>query len=333
MSRTLEAIFRQPVQLLILLILPLVISLGIAYILPRSYQSSASLWALKRYEVIGATGPEANLLATPAETQVAALSELLKSRTFALAVAKSGNVASSLSLSQAQLADVQLSDDALLLEVSQHVQVVARGYNLYEISYINHDPHVAYKVVAAVIQEFQLQGKGFSIVEGQRLLQGDQTQLLRVQSDVDDAVKAESQYLASHPDLTKVGATPLNDPQYALLDAKRVQEQAVLQTLESNIATLSQEITTQSTGDDTFFKTLDTPVQPDVAVSRFKSLLTAGGIGAGIGLAACILYILVLVRRDRTIYSTHDLQRVITYPILMQVPQLLVVTMKRIELK
>ena len=73
MHRTLEAIFRHPVQLLALLILPLALSLAIAYRLPRSYESAASLWALRRYEIIGATGPESNLLATPSETQVAVL--------------------------------------------------------------------------------------------------------------------------------------------------------------------------------------------------------------------------------------------------------------------
>ena len=148
MNRTLEAIFRHPVQLLALLILPLALSLAIAYLLPRSYGSAASLWALRRYEIIGATGPESNLLATPSETQVAVLSELLQSRVFALAVAKSTDLQSTLGLSKNVLSNPQLLDDALLLEVSQHVQVTSGGYNLYEITYSNRDPRVAQQIVA-----------------------------------------------------------------------------------------------------------------------------------------------------------------------------------------
>src|ERR1019366_332775 len=97
-SRVLEAIFRHPMQLFLMLIVPVVIGVSVAYVLPRSYQSSASLWALRRYEIIGATGPESDLQSTPAETQVAALSELLQSRDFSLAVAKSTNLQSTLQL-------------------------------------------------------------------------------------------------------------------------------------------------------------------------------------------------------------------------------------------
>jgi hypothetical protein len=322
MFRTLEAIFRHPIQLFLMLIFPIVVSFGIAvFLIPRSYQSSATLWALRRYEIIGATGPETDLLSTPAQTQVTALTELLQSRAFDLAVAKSTNLQSTLKLSNAELSDPQLLDAALISEVSQHVIVTVRGYNSYEVSYTNPNAHVAYQTIASVIQEFKLQGEGFSVVEGQRLLQGYQTQLVQAKSNADADAKAESQYLAGHP-----GATPTTDPQYGLLDAKRLQSQSTLQSLQSTIATLNQEIATQSAGDDTFFKTLDPPIQPDAAVSRSKTLLTAGGMGAGIGLAACIFYIVVLVRRDRAIYSTLALQKVTAYPILMQLPQLSLAT-------
>ncbi len=325
MSRALEAIFRHPLQLLLMFIFPVVISLGIAYVLPRSYQSSASLWALRRYEIIGATGPETDLQSTPADTQVAALSELLQSRDFSLAVAKSSNLASTLDLGS--VSSPQLIDDALSQEVAKHVIVTSRGYNLYEISYVNPDAHVAYQVVAAVIHEFQLQGQGFSIVEGQRLLLGYQSQLTQAKAAADADAKAESQYLASHPELTKQGANPLNDPQYSLLDSKRLQSQTVLQSIQTNIATINQEIATQSTGNDTFFKTLDDPLQPDLAISRSKTLMVAGGVGAGIALLVCIVYILMLVRRDRALYTVRDLQKATGYPVIMQLPQLSLATM------
>ncbi|MBE3560374.1 MAG: hypothetical protein IMW89_14285 [Ktedonobacteraceae bacterium] len=322
MVRTLEAIFRHPVRLLILFLVPIVISLVIAYLLPRSYQSSASLWALRRYEIIGATGPESNLQATPAETQVSALSELLRSRTFALTVAKATDLASTLPLSDSVRSNPQLLDDALLLEVSQHVQVITRGYNLYEITYSNRDPRVAQQVVAMVVQQFKLQGRGFSVVEGQRLLQGYESQLTRAKKDANDAAQAEATYLAAHPELTKPGVNPLNDPQYALLDARRLQAQAILQNIQATIATLSQQVSTQSTGEDVFFSVVDAPVLPQLAESRSKLFLIAGGAGAMVALVACMLYVLILVRRDRSFYTLADLQKIATYPVLIQFPRL-----------
>jgi uncharacterized protein involved in exopolysaccharide biosynthesis len=326
-SRVLEAFFRHPMQLLLMLIFPIVVGLAIAYVLPRSYQSSASLWALRRYAIIGATGPESDLQSTPSATQVAALSELLQSRDFTLAVAKSTDLMSTMQLTTA---DPQLANDALSQEITKHVIVTSRGNNLYEVSYTNQNAHVAYQVVAAVIQEFQLQGQGFSVVEGERLLQGYQTQLTQAKSAADDDAKTESQYLTSHPDLTKSGANPLNDPEYALLDAKRLQSQSTLQNLQTTIATISQEIATQNTGTDSFFQTLDKPLQPNAAVSRSKNLLVAGGVGAGIGLLACVLYILMLVRRDHALYTALDLQKITGHPILMQLPHLSQTTMQAV---
>ena len=322
MRRTFEAIFRSPIQLLALLILPVVLSLAIAYVLPRSYQSSASLWALRRYEIIGATGPESDLLSTPSQTQVTALTELLSSRAFALSVAKVTDLASTLNLSKSVLADPQLLDNTLLLEISQHVQVTSGGYNLYQITYTNRNPQVAQQVVAAVIAEFTAQSRGFSVVEGQQLLAGYQTQLAQAKHDADAAVLAEAQYLATHPSLKASTTVALADPQYALLDAKRLQAQTTLQNIQSNIATLNQQIALESSGNATFFQVVDAPIVPDASVSRTKTFLTLGGVGGGIGLAACVVYLLVLVRRDAALYSKRDVQGVTTYPVLLQVPQL-----------
>ena len=325
--RVIEAIFRHPMQLVLMLFLPTIIGLAIAYVLPRSYQSSASLWALRRYEIIGATGPESDLQSTPAETQVAALSELLLSRDFTLAVAKSSDLASTLQLTSS---DPQFVNYALSQEITKHVVVTARGNNLYEITYANKNPHVAYQVVAAVVKEFQLQGEGFSVVEGQHLLQGYQSQLTQAKSAADADAKTEAQYLTDHTNLSQAGPNPLNDPKYAQLDARRLQSQATLQSLQTTIATINQELATQSTGTDSFFQTLDTPLQPDVAVSRSKNLEVAGGVGAGIGLLACVLFILMLVRRDHALYTALDLQKATGYPVLMQLPQLSLTTIQAV---
>jgi uncharacterized protein involved in exopolysaccharide biosynthesis len=326
--RTLEAIFRHPIQLLVMLIFPIIVSLVIAFVLPRSYQASASLWALRRYEIIGATGPETNLLATPAETQVSALSEMLQSRSFALTVAKSANVISTLRLSDQELANPQVRDDALVKEISQHVQVTSKGYNLYEVSYTSNDPVVAQRVVKTVIDEYKKQGQLFSVTEGQRILAAYQTQLTQAKSDTDKAAVAESQYLTSHPEIAKSGNNPLNDPQYALLDSKRLQEQSILQNLQSTIASLKQTLSAQSTGVDSFFSIVDAPIVPDIALSRLRLFLMSAGVGAGIGVLACILYILILMRRDRAIYSSSDLQKVTALPTLMELPHFSLATKK-----
>lgn len=318
MARVLEAIFRRPMLLLIMIVVFPVVSLAVAYFLPRSYQTTASIWALRRYEIIGATGSETNLLATPAETQATALSELLQSRTFALLVADEANLAST--LSPAVQADHLVRDDTMYADISKNVKVTPEGYNLYVVTYANQNPWITQKVIAAVIHNFTLQSLGFSAVEGQRLLASYEVQLAHAKHTADAAVKAESQYITSHPQLTHNDL--LTDPQYAQLHAQSQQAQTTLQGVQTQIATINDEITALGGTSDSFFKVLDAPIVPDRAVSRTKLFLMAGGIGAGLAVVSCILFIAILVRRDHTIHTKADLQKVTTYPVLMQLPYL-----------
>src|SRR5215472_11846218 len=114
MTKVFEICFRRKWALLTLLVLPLLVSLAIAYKLPRQYQASAGLWALRRYEIIGATGPESDLTNTPATTQATTLQELLQSRSFALAVAYATDLPRHISASSS---DPQALQDALYTNI------------------------------------------------------------------------------------------------------------------------------------------------------------------------------------------------------------------------
>lgn len=320
MIKLLEAIFRRSILLLFMLFVPIIIGLGVGYILPPTYQVSATLWALQRYQVIDTGGSVGSALpVTPADTQTAALTELLKSSAFDVAVGQATDLKSTFPAQV--LASTQSLNDAYVADISKNVKVTSGGDNLYQITYISTDPRIAAQVVQAVITQFQIQGQQFSVipgqtysvVEAQHLLQTDQSQLTKAQSDAANAARDETAYLAAHP-----GAT-LVDPQYAALDAQRVQAQTTVTNLQTSISTLNQQIAAaQSTS---LFKTLDPPLPPTTG-SRSKTLPITGGIGAGVGLLVCILYILILVRRDRAFYSVLDVQKATAYPILMQVPQL-----------
>jgi hypothetical protein len=292
------------------------------------YQATASLWALHRYAVIGATGLESNLNATPAETQATALSELLQTRAFALTVAHGTNLAATLKLDSSTMSDSQLLDEALYNEISRKVQVTPQSYNLLEVIYANPNPQVAQQVVEAVLNDFGIQSVGFSLLEGQRLLEGYQPQLVTAQSAADAAAKAESQYIAAHPNLTP-NQLP-NDPQYALLDAKRLLALNTLQNLQNTIATIKQAIGAQGQTAAGLFQVLDAPQAASRPLSRLRQYLIGGGIGLGMALLACTLYILMLVRRDRGMYTALDLQKVTVLPVMMQLPQLSSATVSRL---
>jgi hypothetical protein len=316
--RTLEAIFRHPFQLLIFIgILP-ILGVAVAYFMvPRTYQSSASLWALQRYFVIGATGAESDLTSTPAQTQATALNELLQTSSFALAVAQGIPLAPTLGLSDSIVNDPQQLQDALFTDISKHVIAAPSAYNLFSITYTNRNPQVAQQVVQAVIAKYGSQSLGLSVAEGRNLLANYQTQLASAQKDANDSATTESLYIAAHPNVKLA-----TDPDYALLESKRLQAQLNVQNIQTVINELQQSVSVQGSDVNTLYQIIDAPRLPDQPVSRKKDYLVGGGIGLVVAILACTVYLVILVRRDRGIYSVYDLQNLFQYPVVLQLPKL-----------
>ena len=113
-----------------------------------------------------------------------------------------------------------------------------------------------------------------------------------------------------------------NDPQYSLLDTQRLQAQSTVQNLHNTINTIQQAINTQGTQSGTLFQVVDAPQVPYQPVSRTKNYLIGGGAGLVVALLACVIYLVIVVRRDQGVYSAEDLQDLVAYPIIMQVPNL-----------
>lgn len=320
MKRTLEAIFRHPLLLLILIVSLPIVGVAVTYFsVPRTYQSTASVWALQRYFVISDATPAVNDYLAPAQTQVTALNELLQTRTFVLAVTQGIDLGPTLGLSDAVMNDPQQLQDALYSEISKYVVVTPLDYNLYEISYKNRDPKIAQEVVESVITNFDRRSLGLSIAGGQNLLASYQTQLAKAQKNLNDAVSAETQYVNSHPeDHLKL----TTDPQYQQFDTQRIQAQAIVQNIQNVMNQIEQQISVQGSDVNTLFQVIDAPQVPDRPLSRTKNYLVGGGIGLGVALLACIIYLVIVVRRNRGVYSARDLQDLVAVPVVMQLSNL-----------
>ncbi|MEO7003577.1 MAG: hypothetical protein ABI068_17250 [Ktedonobacterales bacterium] len=316
MIRALEVLFQHKWRLLALLLAPIIISELVVLALPRQYQATASLWALRRYEIIGATGPESDLQSTPSATQATALTELLQTRSFDLAVAYDTDLPKHMG------GDInstsQNTQDAIFSNLSAGVLVTTPGYNLLVITYTNGDPLVAQQVVNAVISHYGQQSGSHALAEGQQLLAAYKVQLAQAQKAADDATQAATQYLQVHQ-LTAV--TAQSDPQYQLLSAQAAQARATLGNIQASIDTINQELATLSTGATGLYTIADSP-EAGRPSSRSKTLLYGGGIGLAIALIASIGYILLLLRINQSIYSAAELSECTPYPVLAQVPQL-----------
>jgi len=318
MDRVLRAIIHHPIQLLILILLPIAIGGAIAYRLPRQYSATATLLALHQYGSLTATSVDSSSLDTQAGTQVSALNELLQSRSFALDVAQEANLASTLTAEVN--ADPTSRDDAMVTDIAQHVIVQAQGSDLFTITYTGTNPQIAQRVVAAVLDHYQQVIKATVATEGQKLLGTYQTQLAQAQKRTQLTAAAESDYTLAHPLLTDVELQ--QDPQYQHLQAQAQQAQQDLQNIQAGITTLEQDITTHAIVASSLYNVLDEPVVPNQPISRLKSLLLGTGVGLAVGVLAGALFIALIARRDRKVYSSDDLRKVTSYPVVMELPQL-----------
>ncbi len=311
MQRVLESVFARWGQFVAMLVLPLVIALGIAQAQPRQYQGSATLWALQSFT--GGSTSAQDPASTPAATQAAAISEILQTKSFALAIGKAADLASTYSPS-ARSNPVALND-AIFSDISAHVQATTSGANLVTITYDNRSPAVAQRVVQAVVNQYDLSAAQLASSNTKQLLLLSQQELQQVQATATQANAAETTYLINHP-----GATAATDPQFKALQDDATNALYAVSAIQRIIDQLNAQASAVGTGSNALFSVVDAPSVGSQPVSRSKTLLTGGIIGLAIGLLACIIYIAILLRRDRSIYSVSDLQRVTKAPVLLQIP-------------
>lgn len=316
MTKMVEILFRNKLRLATLLLLPVLVSGVIVFFLPRSYQSSARLLALKRYEMLGATGPESDLQSTPAVTQAIALTGFLQTQNFDLKVANDTDLAKQMDI---PASDTQRLNDGLYTEISTHVTVIATGVNLFEISYTNKDPVVAMQVVQAVVAHFGEESVTQATEEGKQLLNSYQGRLDAAQAEANSTTRAAAQYLKDH-NLTPT--TAQYDPQYTLLASQADQARTALENIQADVDKINSQLAQFSLGPQALYRVMDAPTVPTKPESRTKSLMLGGGVGLAIGLLAFISYFLILVRLDQSVYSPADMPTVTEYPVLIQIPRL-----------
>lgn len=315
--RTLETLRRHYLLLLILGVFCPITSVAVTYLtVPKTYQATATLWALHKYSILTQTSLDPNDLSTPAETQVTALSELVQSRSFSLAVAEQANLA--ITLKTQVRADPQSRDNALVADIGQHVKIQALGYSLLTITYTGPNQQVTQRVVGAVIDNYGQESQNIAAPEEKKLLGTYQNDLFVAKNNEQKALVAETQYIQANSTLT--GSKLQDDPRYQQLHAQTQLDGLTVQNIQNNIGTLRQDIVTRGILAVSLYKVLDTSTVQ--LVSRLKSLLLGAGVGIAIAMIVCTLLIALAMGSDRRVYTCGDLQKVTAYPVIMELPQL-----------
>ncbi len=332
MRHALEVFFRRQRQFLLLLLLLPLLSLTVGLLLPRSYQSTASLLAVRRYNIVDGTWAAKwyDMLgltnSSPAVAESGMLTELLSSRAFAVQVGDATDLA--LQLPSDVRSDPTKHDDALFAEISKKIKVAFVGNNLVTISYVNQDPRIAQQVVAATVRSFITASQQLALSAAQQLLDSYQAQVAGFKSSADQANAQLAVYLAQHPDVRASKDKQATDPTYLELSSQALDAAKSLVDMEGQIGLLQLQINTIGSQPDDFFTVQDAATLPTQPQSRLVTLLLATATGQAIALIICTLYVAILMRRDRVAYSAADLRSTLSIPVLLQIPQIPRVSVK-----
>jgi uncharacterized protein involved in exopolysaccharide biosynthesis len=314
--RFLETLFRHRLIAILPVVIGVLVAAGYEMGQPRSFTSTADIW-------VDATTPSqagsTNYNYTdPSTQQQLAIQELLKSRSFDVAVGKQSGLGAflakhpgaettgiaALPVLKVVFAGAPPSvDDQLSTIVPAVVTVTSTGPQVDAITATGPTPAIAAATATAVVQQYSDQVVQAQTASDQLAVTYYQQQVNQADATLTQAEQALKTYLASHPKIPADGtgdATATELIQAA--DDARTSYQSLLGQYNQ------AQLTLESVGNNIGFRVLD-PAQPGTPVSIKKKLLGAGVAGLLVGIIVSLLIVSGLTAADRTARRAEDIKR------------------------
>src|SRR5579859_1380918 len=339
MTRYLEVFFRYKIALASLMLVSLVVSTGVVMVMPRNYQSTASLWF--DHNPI----PDDSALAaamTPADQATAAFHEMLNTRDFDIKVGRRGPLARYYETTgnfpksdpvtpiihwieqkpePTGATRLAMVDNGIVLTLQKYVVITPTQPRVVGLSFDFSDPDVAAGTLQAFIEQFSEQVKASALITAQSTLDFYDTQASAQLVAVQAADAALTKYVVAHP--------ALQNPQYAAIDPTYTGLQQTRDLANQDYVALLKKVDQakldvarlQQPG-PYGFRIVDPPQRPIGSNGLLKSVLfgVGGGIGVGLLLIAVICFLLVVA--DDSIVRGSDLQRRLGARVIGEVPLL-----------
>lgn len=323
-KRILEVAFRHKILLLAPLLAALIGTAAYVYLLPASYQSSATLWVNG-----GGVGTQ-----SPAQTQADIANEYLKTDTFALAVSTKGPLGEYLNTHADATQGFSLkslmsdggptqkpSTEAIRQYLAAHVTITTLGPAELIVTVNGPSPDVAKGTANALIAQLLESEVAAKTTAAKTQLGIYQTQLQDQAAVITKDLAAITAYLAAHPNLVgpKNAEAAATDPQLALLqDQAAVARQAYVGLL-TKIDQTTSDIALAEQPTLAPFRVVDAPQTPSLpAFGKQQLIAIAAGLLAGFlamaGMAA------LLYRLDTTIHTADDVQPMLGLPVIGSTP-------------
>jgi uncharacterized protein involved in exopolysaccharide biosynthesis len=337
MIRYLETFYRHRLILVAPVVLVLLISVSIVYFQPRAYDATSKLWVDK--DLLGTTAVDTSFSA-PADTQVAVLQELLKTRSFAVKVAARGplvaallsrraaaakdpvaqlsNVVQGKSTSNAPLTQEQ-QDDLVYTTISAAAKADSSGPNIVTVTYQDADPDIAAAVAQGIVDQFIVELLSNQRAQAATAADFYTGQVKSAEVDLSAKDAAVYNYLTAHPEQQLASAIP--DLTVSQLrrddDLARTRYESMLSKLDN--ANLQAQLANDPTPSG--LRVIDPALSPRRPVSRTTQLLEAGGAGLISGLGLMLLCLVVLTLADTSLRHPAEVETMTGLTVAGDIPQ------------
>jgi uncharacterized protein involved in exopolysaccharide biosynthesis len=337
MIRYLETFYRYRFILVAPVLLATVISLAVVVAQPRVFESTSKLWVDR--DLLGTTAVDVSY-AAPADTQVAVLQELLKTRSFCVKVAARGPLLNALLSRRADAAKDPLSqlgsavqgkpssagplsqeqqDELVFTTISTVAKADSSGPNIVSATFRDLDPDVARAVAQGIMDQFvqELLGNQRAQATAAADFYGAQVKTAGVDLSAKDA--SVYNYLAQHPEQQLTTANP--DLTLSQIrrddDLARTRFESMLTKLDQ--ANLQLQIAKNSAPSG--LRVIDQALSPRRPVSRTTQYLEAGGAGLVSGLGLALLCLIVLTLADTSLRHADEVETMTGLVVAGDIPQ------------
>jgi uncharacterized protein involved in exopolysaccharide biosynthesis len=337
MIRYLETFYRHRLVLVAPVALVLLISVSVIYFQPRAYDATAKLWVDK--DLLGTTAVDTSF-SSPADTQVAVLQELLKTRSFAVNVAARGPLLATLLSRRAAAAQdpvAQFSNavqgkststspltteqqtDLIYTTIAAAAKADSSGPNIITITYRDADPDIAAAVAQGIADQFIAERLSNQRVQATAAADfyGGQAKTAQVDLSAKDA--AVYNYLSAHPEQQ----LPTAIPDLTLSQLRRDDDLARTryETMLGKLDTASLQAQIANDPSPSGLHVIDAAVSPRRPVSRTTQLLEAGGAGFISGLGLMLLCLIVLTLADTSLRHPAEVEVMTGLTVAGDIPQ------------
>jgi uncharacterized protein involved in exopolysaccharide biosynthesis len=335
MLRYVETYYRHRLLLTGPIAVVLLIVVGWLLVQPPSYDSTVRLWAEKQTVVPNVND---NPYLTPAQTESAALTELLATKYFCVKVGNRSQLAQNLSgptrpgLTQSLLSQVGLAnasprtpsqqevDDRVFAVLSSNTTVLAAGPQMVTVTFRTGTPELAAVVAQAIADQFIDESLTSQRVQVEAAVEFYAAQVKQAEGQLADADSKVDTYLAAHPEQRSQTAVP--DATLTQLRRNDDGLRSRYQDLVSKRDQAEQNRTALTQVGLSGIRVLDKAIPPTSASSLRKLAIEAAAVGLGLSVAILVAGILLLTLIDSTVRRPEEVEQVLDLRFVGTVPRL-----------